>query len=432
MSARAIQPFTVPVNATIRPPGSKSITNRALVLAALSEGETVLEGVLFADDTVAMLDGIAALGAQVERHENEKRVTVVGTSGTLSAGHVFANQSGTTARFLAAASVLADGPVTIDADEAMRKRPMHELFSVLETLGVAVQSENGALPAVIDGGNFHSVDVELSGNTSSQFLSALLLAAPCFSEGLSLRLRKPLVSRPYVDMTVQMMREFGAEVSVAERDDVIDFYIAETGYKARTYSIEPDASAASYFFALPMVCGGQITVSGLGQQSLQGDTRFVDVLAQMGARVEKTDSSITLTSPATLHGIDIDLSDLSDTAQTLAAVATFANGPTRISGIGFIRKKETDRIHAVVTELSRLGINAQEFDDGILIEPGLMHPAEISTYQDHRMAMSFSVIGAKVDGIVIADPECVAKTYPDFFLDLENVRSQSIAAQGLS
>lgn len=435
MTARVIEPFGGPVNAVIRPPGSKSITNRVLVVAALATGESTLEGVLFADDTEAMLAGIAALGAKVEIDRDRHRVVVTGTGGIFRSGDVFANQSGTTARFLAAASVVADGPVHLDADEAMRRRPMNELFEVLSHLGVAVQSNNGALPATIDGGNFHSVDVEIGGDTSSQFLSALLLAGPCFAEGLSLRLRKPLVSRPYVDMTLQIMREFGAEVSVTERDDVIDFHVLETGYQARRYDIEPDASAASYFFALPMVCGGQITVDGLGRNSLQGDTRFVDVLEQMGAQVEKGDYSITVRNQKRddeqrdneIHGIDVDLADLSDTAQTLAAVAVFANGKTRISGIGFIRKKETDRIGAVVTELQRLGVQAASEDDGMVINGGPINAAEIETYQDHRMAMSFSVIGAGAEGVTILNPECVTKTYPTFFEDFENVRQQSKA-----
>jgi 3-phosphoshikimate 1-carboxyvinyltransferase len=251
---------------------------------------------------------------------------------------------------------------------------------------------------------------------SSQFLSGLLLAGP--GNGLRVELTTPLVSAPYVAMTVAVMGAFGAEV----RRDGDAWVVPQRRYRARTYAIEPDASAASYFFAAAVLTDGRVTVPGLGRGSLQGDLAFVDVLERMGAVVERGDDRTTVAAGPHLTGVDVDLSALSDTAQTLAAVAVFADSPTRVRGIGFVRRKETDRLAAVVRELRRCGVQAEETDDGFVVHPGTPRPAVVETYDDHRMAMSFALLGLRVPGIAIADPGCVAKTFPGFWDALEGLR----------
>ena len=326
--------------------------------------------------------------------------------------------AGTAARFLPPLLALGAGPYELDGVPRMRERPLAPLLSALVALGAHVEplGAAGHLPIRLTGGRLGAT-VEVSGDISSQFLSGLLLSAPAYPDGLRVTVRGPLVSRPYVAMTLAVMRAFGAEVD--EHGD--GFAVAPTGYAARAYAIEPDASAASYFFAAAAITGGRVLVDGLGRGSLQGDLRFVDILERMGCRVRATDTETEVAGPAPgeLRGVDVDMADLSDTAQTLAAVAPFASGPTRVTGIGFIRGKETDRVAAVVRELRRAGIDAEEEPDGFLIRPGTPRPARIATYDDHRMAMSFALLGLRAPGIEIDDPACVAKTYPGFFADLD-------------
>jgi 3-phosphoshikimate 1-carboxyvinyltransferase len=420
-----IIPFGGPVDAVVVPPGSKSITNRALLAAALARGTSTLHGVLFADDTEAMIDCVRSLGAVVEPVENTTTVLVTGIGGDLSAcdSSLFVRQSGTTARFLAAVLALGETPIRLDADEAMRRRPMNDVFASIERLGVMVSYEQvaGHLPAVVEGpirrrGAMPVISIDAS--VSSQFTSGLLLAAPCMPEGLQIHIDGEVVSRPYLDMTVAVMASFGA---VVQKPDDRTFIVPPGGYRSQDYDIEPDASAASYFFAAAAICGGTVRVDGLGTNSLQGDIRFVEVLADMGARVAVGDSSITVTGAA-LHGVKADFSQISDTAQTAAAVAVFAEGPTTISGIGFIRKKETNRVAAVVSELRRLGVDAIEEDDGFTVNPGATHRATIETYDDHRMAMSMALIGYGNPGVSISDPNCVRKTFPAYFEEMERLR----------
>jgi len=420
-----IIPFSGPIDAVAVPPGSKSITNRALLAAALASGTSTLHGALFADDTEAMIDCIRSLGAVVLLAENETTISVTGVSGDLSAceSSLFARQSGTTARFLAAVLALGETPLRLDADEAMRRRPMNDVFAAIEHLGVKVSFEqvDGHLPVIVEGpilrrGEMPLISIDAS--VSSQFTSGLLLAAPCMPDGLQITVAGDVVSRPYLDMTIAVMASFGA---VVEQPDDRTFIVTPGGYLARDYDIEPDASAASYFFAAAAISGGTVRVDGLGVHSLQGDVRFVDVLADMGAEVAINESSITVTGAA-LHGVTVDFSQISDTAQTAAAVAVFADGPTTISGIGFIRNKETNRIAAVVSELRRLGINATEDDDGFTVIPGPTHAATIETYDDHRMAMSMALIGYANSGVSISDPNCVRKTFPTYFEEMERLR----------
>jgi 3-phosphoshikimate 1-carboxyvinyltransferase len=420
-----IIPFGGPIDAIVTPPGSKSITNRALLAAALASGTSTLRGVLFADDTEAMIDCVRSLGAVVLQSENATTVSVTGVGGDLSGSgsSLFARQSGTTARFLAPVLALGDIPLRLDADKAMRRRPMSDVFNAIERLGVEVSFEHvaGHLPVVITGpirrtGEMPLITIDAS--VSSQFTSGLLLAAPCMPEGLQIHVEGDVVSRPYLDMTIAVMASFGV---VVERLDERTFIVPPGGYLARDYDVEPDASAASYFFAAAAICGGTVRVNGLGSNSLQGDVGFVDVLAAMGAEVVVDESSITVTGAA-LHGVTVDFSQISDTAQTAAAVAVFAEGQTTISGIGFIRKKETNRVAAVVSELRRLGIDATEDEDGFTVIPGSTHPATIETYDDHRMAMSMALIGYANLGVSISNPNCVRKTFPTYFEEMERLR----------
>ena len=300
---------------------------------------------------------------------------------------------------------------------------MGPTFDALRSLGATVDEIDavGFLPARIRGTAHRSrPTVRLPGDLSSQFISGLLLVAPCLAHGLRIELSTRAVSAPYLDMTVATMRAFGA---VVDRSTDGVFVIEPGGYCSTDHHIEPDASAASYFFAAAAICGGRVRIDGLGSSSIQGDVHFVDVLASMGAHVVVRSDSITVTG-GDLHGVSADFSDISDTAQTIAAVAAFATGSTRITGIGFIRAKETDRIAAVVTELERCGVGAVQLEDGFEIHPAAIRPAVIETYDDHRMAMSFALIGLRSEGIEIADPDCVAKTFPTFFDVLDSIRPE--------
>lgn len=413
-----VEPLASAPDSVVRLPGSKSITNRAVLAASMAEGTSTLRGALAADDTEAMVGAVSALGASVDR--NGTTWTVQGTAGAPPAGQptVDARQAGTVARFVPAVAAATGGTVRVDAAPQMRSRPMGALIDALRQLGAGVEEEGAAghLPMVVKG-PFANSRAELPGNTSSQFLSGLLLAGPLVAEGLQIRLTSELVSRPYALMTAAVMGAFGATAGVS--DEVCR--VAPGGYRATDYAIEPDASAASYFFAAAAITGGRVRVEGLGRDSMQGDMAFLDVLARMGAAVELDDESSQVTG-GSLRGIDVDLADLSDTAPTLAIVAAVADSPTRVRGIGFVRGKESDRIGAVVEELRRCGVDAAEEDDGFTVRPGGVHGAEVDPHDDHRLAMAFAILGLRVPGIDIADPSCVAKTFPDFFDVLEGLR----------
>ena len=352
---------------------------------------------MWADDTEAMVDCLRALGIGVEVAGD--RITVHGQGGAIPAteARLDVRLSGTTARFIAPVAVRGRGRYEIDAAPPMRRRPMAPTFDALRSLGVRIEElgEPGCLPVVIHSDGVRGGRVSVSGDVSSQFVSGLLLA------GFQVDVTTSLVSMPYVEMTRAVMHAFAG---------------------ARPFTIEPDASAASYFFAAAALCGGRVTVEGLGPSSLQGDLRFVDVLQSMGAIVERDARHTTVRGTGTLHGVDVDLRDLSDMVPTLAAVAVFADTPTTITGVGFIRGKESDRIGDLITELRRCGIDAVEHDDGLMINPGPPKPARIRTYDDHRMAMAFALIGLRVPGIEIEDPACVAKTFPGYFEALDQLR----------
>lgn len=424
--ARRVRPLDGPLDALVRPPGSKSLTNRALVCAALAEGRSVLDGALFADDTAAMADALRALGAVVAEDPERRRMEVLGTGGALRPGPVTVDVrlSGTTSRFLLPVVALGEGRYRVDGAPPLRGRPMGPVLDGIRTLGAGIEEngEPGHLPVTVTApGGLVGGDVRVAGDTSSQFLSGLLLAAPYAAGGVDLSLTTGLVSRPYVALTAQVMADFRVEVV---EDDGGTLHVPAGHYWAREYAVEPDASTASYFLAAAAIAGGQVTVAGLGSATTQGDARFADVLAAMGATVTRTESDTTVSMDGPLRGLgDVDLSDLPDMAQTLAVVAVFADAPTRVRGVGFIRGHETDRIAAVVHELRRCGIDASEEDDGFVVRPGEPRAARIETYDDHRMAMSFALLGLRAPGITIAGPGCVAKTFPDYWRELDALRT---------
>lgn len=400
-------------------PGSKSHTNRALVCAALADGTSHLHGALFADDTEAMVESLRVLGIAVDVDQVAQSMTVTGCAGALPAdgASIDVRQSGTTGRFLLPMLAFGRGTMTIDGHAQLRARPFGELTRALREVGV--RSEGEILPITVQAGGWSGGEITVDGSVSSQFLSGLLLSAPCGSGTTVISVDGELVSRPYIDLTLATMRHFGAEVV---DDDHRSFAVANSGYRSADIDLEPDASAASYFFAAAAITGGRVRVDGLGSSSIQGDLAFVEVLEQMGAAVEMGPDWTEVRGTGTLHGVEVDMAGFSDTAQTLAVVATFADSPTTITGIDFIRRKETDRIAAVVDELRRRGIEASEDPDGMTIMPGTPTPGTVETYDDHRMAMSFALLGLVHPGIDIADPGCVAKTFPHFFAELDRLR----------
>ena len=417
-----------PPDATVVLPGSKSLTNRALLCAGLAEGRSELTGVLFSDDTEAMLAALVGLGAEVQEDRLASTVGIAGIGGRLPSDplNIDARQSGTTGRFLAPLIALAPGGGSLDGHEQLRARPMSDQVEAMRTLGANLSAdrrsgEGERLPLSSTGGGMRGGAVTVSGATSSQFLSGLLLCAPLYDEGVTIEVSDALVSRPYIDMTVGVMERFGAAL---ERDGYRRFVCAPGVYTAQRYAVEPDASAASYFFALAAMTRGRIRVEGLGRTAVQGDMAFLDVLEQMGA-VVRQGGDWTEVVGRDLRGVDVDLADFSDTAPTLAVVAAVADSPTRIRGIGFVRGKESDRIGAVITELERLGVASVEHDDGLTIHPSEVRPGVVNTYEDHRLAMAFGLLGLVADGVEIADPSCVAKTFPTYWDVLEDARSGS-------
>jgi 3-phosphoshikimate 1-carboxyvinyltransferase len=417
-----IVPLSRPPRAAVRPPGSKSITNRTLVLAGLhNRGPCLLRGALHSEDTAVMADGLTRLGigvrpdwpvVRVERPEGKRVIPA-------AEADLYVANSGTTMRFLTAAVAAGQGRYRLDGNPRMRERPIADLLTGLCQLGVRVASErhNGCPPVVVEADGIAGGTVTVKGDVSSQFLSALLLAAPAARGDLTLRVEGGLVSQPYVAMTVAMMRQWGLEVqSAGGREFRVP---GRQRCSVAEYAIEPDASAASYFFGAAAVTGGEVAVEGLGD--LQGDVAFVDVLERMGCEAVREPGRITVRGRP-LRGTDVDMNAISDCVMTLAAVACFAEGPTTIRNVAHVRHKETDRIAALAAELRRLGAGVEEFADGLTISPGPLRGAAVQTYDDHRMAMSLALVGLRVPGVLIRDPGCVAKTYPHFFADLEKLR----------
>jgi 3-phosphoshikimate 1-carboxyvinyltransferase len=418
-----IIPAAGPVRGRIRPPGSKSITNRALVCAALARGESTLIGALDSEDTRVMIGALGQLGLRVEVREEGRTLVVHGRGGRIpaSTAELFVGNSGTTIRFLTALCALGHGQYRLDGVPRMRERPIGDLLAALNQLGAICRGaiREGFPPVEMRAAGLAGGQASVRGDISSQFLSGLLMAAPYAADDVELSVEGELVSKPYVLMTLRLMQDFG--VRVEAKLDLSGMRVpARQQYVGRTYDIEPDASAASYFWAAAAITGGEVTVEGLTATSLQGDVRFALCLEQMGCRVVTDAGGITVSGRAE-RGIDVDMNAISDTVQTLAAVALFADGPTTIRGVGHIRHKETDRIGDLARELRKLGATVEELPDGLRIQPPASpghRGAEIATYHDHRMAMSLALAGLRIPGVVILDPGCTAKTYPRYFDDL--------------
>ncbi|MBE0682398.1 MAG: 3-phosphoshikimate 1-carboxyvinyltransferase [Anaerolineales bacterium] len=419
-----ILPIHHPLNATVRVPGSKSLTNRALLIAALADGTTHLTNALFSDDSCYFAKALHILGFDVQLDEANQEMTVTGLGGRIPAkkAELFIGNAGTAARFLSAFLTLGNGEYLLDGDPRMRERPIGDLAASLTQLGAKLETTNNCPPVKVTASGLRGGKTTMAGDISSQFLSALLMVAPYAQSPIEFVLSTELNSKPYVDMTIAIMKDFGVEI---ERRGNEHFTIRPSFFfPLSSYSIESDASAAAYFFAAPAICGGTVKVENISRNSVQGDIRFLDVLQKMGCVVTESGNSITVHRPqgSSIVGIDVDMRDIPDTAQTLAAIAPFAGSSTRIRGIASARVKETDRIHATCTELARLGVRVEEADDGMTIHPvEKMRPAAIQTYNDHRMAMAFSLIGLRFDGVTIENPACVSKTFPNFFEVLDQL-----------
>ncbi|MFG3366496.1 3-phosphoshikimate 1-carboxyvinyltransferase [Streptomyces sp. NPDC048156] len=396
-------------------PGSKSVTARALFLAAAAQGTTTLLRPLSSDDTEGFAEGLLRLGYGVERGPDAWHIEGRPAGPATTDADVYCRDGATTARFLPTlAAAAAHGTYRFDASPQMRRRPLAPLTRALRDLGVDLRHEEaeGHHPLTVTAGGVQGGDVTLDAGQSSQYLTALLLLGPLTRTGLRITVTD-LVSAPYIEITLAMMRSFGAEVV---RDGSV-FTVAPGGYRATTYAIEPDASTASYFFAAAALTGGEVTVEGLGKDALQGDLAFVDVLRRMGAGVTTTGDRTTVTAPgpAGLSGVTVNMRDISDTMPTLAAVAPYASGPVRIEDVHNTRVKECDRLEACAQNLRALGVTVATGPDWIEIQPGTPAPAEITTYGDHRIAMSFAVTGLRIPGgVTFDDPGCVRKTFPGF------------------
>ena len=417
MNTYEVRPRKV-ADRTVRPPGSKSITNRALIAAALAAGESRLAGPLRSDDTGAMIGCLRNLGVQVS---DAGAGLVVRSDGALhGGGRLDARASGTTARFITAAAALADGPSMIDGTARMRERPIGALVAALRGLGAVIDADrDGSYPPVrTSGGGIRGGRITIDGTVSSQFISAVLLSAPRADRTVTVEMSEGTVSRPYLTTTLEVMASFGADARWIGPDTIT---VAPTGYRPTSFEVEADASAAVYPWAAAAITGATITVAGIHPGSTQADMSALGVLERMGSVVTTTARGIAVTGPTRLEGVNADLNHCPDAALGLAVVATFARSATRFTNIANLRVKETDRLAALEAELTRLGARVETGADWIEIHPGPRRPARIRTYDDHRMAMSFAVAGLARSGIVIEDPGCVAKTWPGFFDMLESL-----------
>lgn len=428
-----------PLRASVHVPGSKSITNRALLTAALADGPTTLRHALFSDDSRHFLGALASLGFKATADAATAEIRVDGQGGLIPASNaeLFIGNAGTAARFLTAMLTLGQGTYVLDGEPRMRERPIGDLVLALRELGADVSPLAAAPPTDprawcpplrIQAAGLPGGTTRVAGDISSQYLSGLLLAAPYACGPVTIEVVGLLNSQPYVDLTLALMADFGVQV---ERDGYRRFTVSPARYKAQpAYVIESDASAASYFFALPVVAGGSVRVLDISRTSRQGDVGFIDVLGQMGCRVTDAADWIEVAVPSgtELRGVDVDLRHIPDTAQTLAAVAPFASTPTTIRGIASARVKETDRVAAMAAELARLGVRVDEREDGLTIWPGeALRPAVVQTYNDHRMAMAFALTALRVPGAQIADPACTSKTFPAYFDTLTDALNQTAA-----
>lgn len=414
-----ITPLTT-VNACLTVPGSKSLSQRALLAAALAEGGSLLHDPLDSEDTRLLATALQAFGVAIDCSDASCwRVRGCGGRLQAPAGPVYLGNNGTATRLLTSVAALAGGTVHITGDARMAERPIAPLMSALQGWGVSIASDrgNGCPPLTIEAKGIQGGATELAAGQSSQYLSSLLLVAPyATARPAEITVAGKLYSRPYVEMTLAVMRDFGVEV---EADAAITHFVIPQGtYKGRSYAIEGDASSASYFFAAAALCNGRVRVKNLPLPSLQGDAQFVELLERMGCRIDRQGQGLCVQGVPELRPVEADMGDMPDVAPTLAVVAAFAQGLSSIRNIAHLRVKECDRVSAVVQELRRLGVEVREEEDAMHIQgrggAGL-HGARIQTYQDHRMAMSFALAGLRIKGVEIEGEDCVVKSFPDFW-----------------
>ena len=408
------------LDAVVTVPGSKSIAHRALICAALASGDSTIRGMPDGDDTQAMLQGLMLLGVTISLDGADAHIEGSIDLDCMDAITVDANLAGTTARFLTAVGALRRGSITVTGNESLRSRPMKDLHLALKQLGADVswRNEKYCLPVTVQRGVSYSHSVQVAADTSSQFVTSLMLIAPILPNGLTIELTGDIISLPYIAMSASVMKSFGAHVRLADNRIIV---IDGGGYVGCEFVVEPDASSASYPFAAAAVVGGRVHVDGMRSNMLQGDSRFVDVLRQMGCEISEDQAGITVSRDANkpLQGVDIDMSEISDLVPTLAIIAMFAKTPTRIRNVGFIRNKESDRIGDLASEMRSLGAKVVEHDDGLEILPQALHGGSCDTHHDHRIAMAFGVAGLKVSGVIINQANVVSKSWPQFWEMLE-------------
>ncbi|CDE42155.1 3-phosphoshikimate 1-carboxyvinyltransferase [Clostridium sp. CAG:411] len=410
------------LSGTVVVPGSKSMTNRALLLAALSEEEAILQGVLFSDDSRHFLDCLVTLGYKLDINETEKTVKLQGCGRNIpnKFAKINVGSAGTAARFITAMLALSDGGYEIGCSEQMEKRPMEELFKVLTDMGAQFTylKEEGHLPVRVKGNGGICKDINMDISKSTQFLSAMLMVTPVTDSGICIRITSEKKEGSYIHITMKMLQSFGVDVKF---DGECYTVPGKQKLQIGTYYIEPDVSAACYFYGMAALTGGKVIVKNVHSDSMQGDLKFLSVLEKMGCEKTEEQDGIAIQGPqdVKLKGVDINMNDFSDQALTLAALAPFADSETVIRNIGHIRGQECNRMAAIVNELKKCGIGCWEDGDDIHIEPGEIAPAVIETYEDHRVAMAFTLLGLKANGIVISNPMCCKKTFETYYKVLE-------------
>ena len=413
------------VDMSFEVPGSKSLTNRALVLAALADGKSILEKVLIAEDSLVMVEALRSLGISVLVEDDRFSVEGCGGNIPVTQAELDLSLSGTSIRFLTSLVALGKGSFRLDGNERMRERPIQDLLDALEGLGVksVTQFQTGSPPVIVKAAGIKGGKTCIAGDRSSQYLSSLLMVAPLADDPVTVEVTGELQSKPFIDMTLRLMADFGVLV---DREGHNSFYVSPSSYQAREYQIEGDAMSAGYFWAAAAVTGGRVEIRNLGKSSLQGDSRITEILDEMGCQVSWNDDSCEVVGPreGQLRGGQFDLNDMPDQAQTVAVLGMFADSPVTITNVANMRIKETDRLTALSNELSRLGAHVEEGRDSIVVHPLRNSPncMTIDTYGDHRMAMAFAIASLRFD-LELDNPACVAKTYPGFFDDWAMLRS---------
>lgn len=408
------------VHATVCVPGSKSLSQRALVAAALARDNSFISNVLISQDTLYLIDGLRALGAKIA--SSKEGFFISGTAGKImnSGKELFLGNNGTALRFLTALVCLGEGKYTLTGEKRLCERPVGALVEALKEMGADILINNNCPPVEINANGLTGGKITLRNIESSQYVSALLLCAPYTPRGMDLSLRGGVVSTPYIDLTIAVMKEFGAKIT---RTGKHDYHVAAGEvYQGREYRVEGDASSASYFFLAAALLRKTIKVTGINRQSKQGDIRLLDVLEELGCKVSTGENWVEVSGNNLAEGdFTFDLNDMPDMVPTLAVLAAFREGRTVINNVAHLRIKESNRLEAVVKELNRTGIDAQEMPEGLVIQGGKMRPAKIETYNDHRIAMSFAIAGLIVRGIEISDKKCVDKSFPSFWGELKKI-----------